>query len=261
MTTKPKEQLPAIVIKESGDVLISRPDVTFDYDSIKSGYYDQVFRRYKGAQSKWHHLKFAFVRDLLGDYKQHLDIGCGPGTFLGMLDEEKISIGVDISRPQIDYAQKAYGSASKNFIAIEPQKPLPFANAQFDCVTMIELIEHIPLAETLILLSQVRRILKPGGRLIVTTPNFSSLWPVIEKAVNAVSGLSYQEQHVEKYTKNYLRNVLTQAGFLGVTAGSFQWTAPFWAPLNWRLSDTIDRFEHKLFGDHGGLLLIGEAKR
>jgi 2-polyprenyl-3-methyl-5-hydroxy-6-metoxy-1,4-benzoquinol methylase len=258
MKTKTKEELSAA---QSSSVLISKPDVKFDYDSIRVGYYDQVFRRYKGAQSKWHHQKFTFVRERLGEYSNHLDIGCGPGTFLGMLDSEKVSVGVDISKPQVEYAKKAYGTATKTFQAIEPHQPLPFNNTQFDCVTLIELIEHLPLAETLVLLAQVRRVLKPGGRVILTTPNFGSLWPLIEKGVDAFSGLSYKDQHVEQFTRKYLRNVLTQAGFLGVKVGSFQWTAPFWAAINWKLSDAVNDFEHKTFGDHGGLLLIGEAKR
>ena len=60
--------------------------MTFDYDQIQSGHYDEVFHRHQGIQSCWHHLKFQQVKDALGACARHLDIGCGPGTLIGLLD-------------------------------------------------------------------------------------------------------------------------------------------------------------------------------
>ena len=59
----------------------------FDYETITPGYYDLIFRRGRGAQSKWHHLKFARVAEEIAGCSRHLDIGCGPGDRLSSLPE------------------------------------------------------------------------------------------------------------------------------------------------------------------------------
>lgn len=233
----------------------------FDYDSIAPGYYDDVFRRSQGAQSKWHHHKFEFVRSRLGDCKDHLDIGCGPGTFIGMLDEDKRSTGVDVSIPQVLYAQKTYGSTARQFRQILPGQPLPFDDKTFDAVTLIEVIEHIDRQQGLAVLKEARRLLRPGGRVIVTTPNYASAWPAVEAILNKVSRVSYEDQHIAKYSGRLLDVLFKESGFTQVSVGSFQWSGPFWAMLGWALSDRINTWEHRLFGRHGGLLLIGEAKK
>lgn len=231
----------------------------FDYDSIAPGYYDEVFRKAKGAQSKWHHHKFAFVRGRLGAYENHLDIGCGPGTFIGTLGGGKNSVGVDVSGPQVIYAGNTYGAPGREFKQLKAGAPFPFADGSFDRVTLIELIEHIERSQTIDLLREARRLLKTGGRVIITTPNYASAWPAVEAVLNKVSRVSYEDQHIAQYTRPLLTRLLEDAGFKDVQVGSFQWTAPFWAALNWTLSDRIGALEERMFRCHGGLLLIGEA--
>jgi 2-polyprenyl-3-methyl-5-hydroxy-6-metoxy-1,4-benzoquinol methylase len=76
----------------------------YDYESIDPGYYDRVYRRGSGIQSKWHHLKFSYLRRLLRPGIDHLDIACGPGTFIGSLEPSIRSTGVDIAATQVRYA-------------------------------------------------------------------------------------------------------------------------------------------------------------
>ena len=78
----------------------------FDYDTICVGYYDQIFKKNKGIQSAWHHIKFDYVEKKISDTENHLDIGCGSGTFLGNYLRNKKRIGVDIASKQIEYAVK-----------------------------------------------------------------------------------------------------------------------------------------------------------
>lgn len=87
----------------------------FNYDSIKEGYYDLVFHRRRGIQSKWHHLRLARIRREMGDYQDHLDVGCGPGTLIGTLPQDKNSVGIDIASSQIKYASDKYGSEHHQF--------------------------------------------------------------------------------------------------------------------------------------------------
>ena len=78
----------------------------FDYNTISEGYYDEVFKRKKGIQSAWHHIKFDFVEKKIKNSNKHLDIGCGAGTFLGNYLRNIKRVGVDIAKKQIDYAIK-----------------------------------------------------------------------------------------------------------------------------------------------------------
>ena len=59
-------------------------------NSISEGYYDLIFKKKRGIQSAWHHIKFKYIKNKIRKSKLHLDIGCGPGTFLGLLNKKSI---------------------------------------------------------------------------------------------------------------------------------------------------------------------------
>lgn len=163
---------------------------SFDYDSIPVGYYDAVCMRNRGSQSKWHHLKFArFRREMMG-FERRLDIGCGPGTFIGSLEPARLSIGVDIAEPQIMYARERYGGRGRDFQVVDPG-PLPFGASSFDVVTIIELIDHLPPEENDTLIRESMHVLAPDALLLVSTPNYGGCWPAVEAVVERFGGLSY----------------------------------------------------------------------
>ena len=134
----------------------------YDYDHIEAGYYDSIYRKCRGMQSKWHILKFARMRREMGRFNRHLDIGCGSGTLIGSMDDNGFSVGVDIAKGQIAYAQKVYNGPNKHFLTIDPGR-LPFLDATFDRITVIEVIEHLSRQQGLVLLTEAHRILQPGG--------------------------------------------------------------------------------------------------
>src|SRR5205085_5393604 len=106
------------------------------------GYYDEVFGLRRGIQSKWHHLKFRRVVRELEGYTRVLDVGCGPGTMIGLLSGDHDCVGTDLSTRQIAYATATYGSDSSRFYPLTPIA-LPKAEGPFDAVTLVELIEHL----------------------------------------------------------------------------------------------------------------------
>lgn len=230
----------------------------FDYDSIPIGYYDDIFQRRRGIQSKWHHLKFKRVREEFPSSGTHVDVACGPGTFMGTLPAAVSSTGVDISEPQISYARQRYVASNRSFRTMVPGT-LDFPDASTDIVTSIELIEHIEEQEAIRLLRECHRILKPGGKMVVTTPNYAFLWPLIELGLNRFGKVSYDEQHITKYTPAKLRRLLASVGFAGVRVETCLWSAPFAAALGWNFADTIARLEPGFITKNLGHLLVGIA--
>jgi SAM-dependent methyltransferase len=230
----------------------------YDYDTIDVGYYDRIYRRGSGVQSKWHHLKFDYLRRFVRSGQEHLDIGCGPGTFIGTLDAGVRSTGVDIAAAQIRHATEAYGASHRAFRVVEPGV-LPFDEARFDAVTCVELLEHLPLEAGSALCREARRVLKRGATLIATTPDYGGLWPVLEWAVNRLGEVSYAEQHVTRFTRQRLEDVLRGAGYANVQVHRFQFAAPFAAALGWRFADAVARLEPAWLTQRLGFLLLAVA--
>jgi 2-polyprenyl-3-methyl-5-hydroxy-6-metoxy-1,4-benzoquinol methylase len=180
-------------------------DVTrFDYGGIPKGYYDAVLRQGNPIRRLWHLSKFERVLDYLPERPDQsiLDIGCFAGTFLSLVPEHRFArqVGVDILPDQIAYANANYGTSFREFRHIKSIKDLSSIRGKFDCVTLIEVIEHLHPEEIHYLMDGIVDVLTPGGKLVLTTPNYASAWPVIEQILNRVSEVSYEEQHITKFT-------------------------------------------------------------
>lgn len=234
----------------------------FNYESgIPTGYYDAIHNRRSGIQSAWHQHKFMFVASRLPRVGARLvDVGCGPGTFSQYIAQNCEYLGLDVSPGQIDYARSTYQRPGVQFNVMRSDDwGLPPGSV--DMVTAIELIEHLTSDQCDALLLQARRMLRPNGELLVTTPNYGSLWPVLEKLVNRFGDVSYEDQHISRFTAGRLRERLLRCGFVNVRVRSFLYTAPFWAGVSWKMSQAIGRAERALPRLPGGFLLLGCAER
>jgi SAM-dependent methyltransferase len=114
------------------------------------------------------HLKrYEFARPHCVD-KHVLDAGCGVGYGSAYLGEAARSVvGVDVSGEAIDYARARYGGGNVEFVVGDLQE-LDREDAEFDAVVAFEVIEHLPRPERFV--SEARRVLKPEGVLVVSTP-------------------------------------------------------------------------------------------
>jgi len=96
-----------------------------------------------------------------------LDYGCGNGAFLQRLAAR----GADCTGVDIDAERVAVGvpEVRHRLTAIQPDEPLPFPNGSFDTVVILEVIEHV--RDERAVLSELGRVLAPGGHLLLTTPH------------------------------------------------------------------------------------------
>jgi 2-polyprenyl-3-methyl-5-hydroxy-6-metoxy-1,4-benzoquinol methylase len=187
---------------------------------------------------------------------RHLDVGCGPGTLIGLLDDRFVSTGIDISTNEIGYAQREYGSDSKRFFAVSA-RALPDDCRDYDVATVVEVIEHLTPAELDDVLGATIERLRPGGKLVVTTPNFRSAWPLVEMLVNRFGEVNYGQQHINRFTPRRLRRLLHDLGLQDVRVHPYLAVAPFAAPLGWRLADGLASLRRGPLERVAGLLLLG----
>lgn len=100
-------------------------------------------------------------------------------------------------------------------------------------------------------------MLRPGGRLILSTPNYGSLWPILERLVNRFGEVSYADQHITRYTRSRLAALIAGCGFADVSVKAYQGLAPFAAVFGWRLADRVAALEPPALLARYGFLLVG----
>lgn len=93
-----------------------------------------------------------------------LDVGCGEGFFLGSLSRDREAHGVDLSVPAIDLAARRWPGV--HWWVVNADRSLPFADGSFDLA--LSIAGRRPGAE-------LRRVLRPGGRLLVAVPGEDDL--------------------------------------------------------------------------------------
>lgn len=115
---------------------------------------------------------------------QHiLDVGCGNGRdLLPLLEAGCICTAIDCSPQMVAEARKRLppAHAARCELLVADAVRLPLADASFDAVFCSEVIEHIPDWRSAI--AEMARVLRPGGKLVITTPNRRS-WYGLDRYV------------------------------------------------------------------------------
>lgn len=136
-----------------------------------------------------------------------LDLGCGySGNFLKMIEPEIGSaVGIDIS------VDKNKESEKIGLIEHDLNQPLPFPDSEFDIVTSLANLEHLDAPDKCF--AEVYRVLKPGGKLLLTAPSTFGK-PVID--ILAFIGLVSKQEikdHKHYFNKKSLTELSRQTGF------------------------------------------------
>ena len=118
--------------------------------------------------------------------------------------------------------EKAYHEYNCGFVAADICKePLPFADGQFSAVTFSEVLEHLPIEQVNFVFSELARVIRPGGILMVSSPNQASL----ENRIKLLKGKSILDMpnpidsfggvfgHIRLYTPGEIEATLSKMGF------------------------------------------------
>lgn len=144
----------------------------------------------------------AFVEKICRDIgkarRRILDVGCGTGANLEMLAEFGDAEGVDVSSEALAFC-RARGLQNVRQSAVET---LPYYDNSFDLVTGLDVVEHLD--DDVAGLREMRRVLRPHGRMLLFVPAFMFLWGVQDDISN----------HRRRYTLPELKRKLREAGLI-----------------------------------------------
>ena len=173
----------------------------------------------------------AMARKLLAGVRRDghlLDVGCGTHPLFLLGSDFRQRTGLDRVLPE-----NASGPPGVTLIRhdLEADPSLPFDAASFDAVTMLAVFEHIHPASLTPLLADIRRVLRPGGILVLTTP--ASWTDPLLRVLAALRLVSHEEidEHSETYDHRGIRQRLLDAGFAPdrLRLGSFELAMNLWA--------------------------------
>jgi len=162
--------------------------------------------------ARWRYKMAIKKMELVQKNGRILDIGCGSyPLFLTIVDfKEKYGLDKNIDTAAIG-KMKQQSIVLKNH-RIEEEQRIPFDDDYFDVVTMLAVFEHIEPRELVKIHREIRRILKPGGLYIMTTPTVwtDGLLKLLLKLRLISDTIS---EHKDNYSHAMISSVLKEAGF------------------------------------------------
>jgi ubiquinone/menaquinone biosynthesis C-methylase UbiE len=144
----------------------------------------------------------------LPEAEHALDLGCGDGRLTASLRAGAVT-AADVSSVALKRASQRLSDAE--IALLEPDAPLPFVDGEFELVLCAETIEHV--RDVQLFLSEIRRVLRPGGGLALTTPAHSR-WTALRLLANGFeSGFDPLSPHLRFFTQRSMRELLDAMGF------------------------------------------------
>jgi 2-polyprenyl-3-methyl-5-hydroxy-6-metoxy-1,4-benzoquinol methylase len=146
-----------------------------------------------------------------------LDVGCGEGQLTAAIAEAGFDVlGVDVAEEPLRRARALHPGLE--LLRVEPDEQWPLPDAGFDVIWAGETIEHV--TDTASWLSQLRRLLRSGGRLLLSTPAHG---PLTRLGVGLSAGrferrFDPRADHVRFYTRRSLVELLADFGFEQIEA-------------------------------------------
>jgi len=166
-----------------------------DYDWV------DVTDHFRGLESFLHKSREKQIRKLIKQYStngHYLDVGCGTGLLLRHLP--KGSIGIDINPRHVERAKK-YAADAEVFLG--DVESMEFPEQNFSNVIFTEVLEHLVHPEKT--LDEIKRVLKPGGILIGSTPGLSVIWKFRFLSSTHYHNEPFHNEFTKKELLNYFK--------------------------------------------------------
>jgi SAM-dependent methyltransferase len=170
-------------------------------NSVQAADYDhRAFDSWIPLQRHWQRRRFEIVREYLASTTGRiLDVGCGTSRITQSLPG---AVGMDLALRKLRWLR----DPGRHLVQGDMNDP-PFLDGSFDAVICSEVIEHIPRER--VRLERLVRLLRPGGLLIVGTPDYGRRrWRALEWVYGKVLPGGYADEHINPYTYSELREQL-----------------------------------------------------
>jgi len=175
-------------------------------NSIAAADYD--FRAHDSAiwlQRYWQRSRHRYITELIDGQGAVLDVGCGSSKIIGALPRGSVALDILVNKLRFARRFNVPRVRGSGFT-------LPFADESFPCVLCSQVIEHVPMVPSMI--DELCRVLKPGGRLVLGTPDYDRWeWVWIEKAYGLAAPGGYADEHISHYTRKGLLADFARRGY------------------------------------------------
>jgi SAM-dependent methyltransferase len=175
-------------------------------NSIAAADYD--FRAHDSPiplQRYWQRSRYRHIVELIDGQGPVLDVGCGSSHIIGALPRG--SVALDVLMNKLRFARR-FPTPRVNASGFA----LPFADGSFPCVLCSQVIEHVPMTPSMV--DELCRVLAPGGRLVLGTPDYDRWeWVWIEKAYGMAAPGGYADEHISHYTRKGLLDDFARRGY------------------------------------------------
>lgn len=185
------------------------------------GYYEALWRSLpEGLEPADRVRREVFLREHVSAGERLLDVGCGEGVFATALRSHGARVvGIDVAEEPLRRARVR--DPELELRLVDGEGPWPLEDVSFDAVWAGEVIEHV--ADTATWLSEVRRVLRSGGQLLLSTPDngpFNLIGVALSKRAYG-ERFDPQGDHLRFYNRATLSLLLESFGFESVEIQSY----------------------------------------
>jgi 2-polyprenyl-3-methyl-5-hydroxy-6-metoxy-1,4-benzoquinol methylase len=181
-------------------------------------HYEALWRRLpEGLEPSDFALRRRFLLDRVRSGERVLDVGCGEGRFAVELAHAGADVvGIDVAEEPLRRARARHPELDLRLV--DGEGPWELEDASFDVVWAGEVIEHV--ADTAAWLSQVRRVLRSGGSLLVSTPAHDRLTLMRVALSRRAFATRFDPlgEHLRFYSRDTLFRLLGEFGLEQVNA-------------------------------------------
>ena len=162
----------------------------------------------------WGKTVLQYVRRITTLSGKIVDCGCGTGYLLQeLLEAGFTACGIDNSEKSINET-KLRCQNYKNFIGAEiaDLQQMPFQDREVGCIFLMEVLEHLDEFYADCVLKEFKRVIKPGGKVIITVPNHENL-DMHKVACPECGCVFHRMQHMKFFEEGSLRSLMQKHGF------------------------------------------------